>query len=339
MPCGGGTVDPNCGCVDPGCNTNICLGDTETFDPVNCVCVLDETQVLGCTDPLADNYAPAANCDDNSCTYTNCILTYEGQNITQGNVGGVSPFYYDAYEVNILDGTPPYDYNWSTQGFVRPGVVGVGNIKVICSDNASWAVTVTDNLGCQVIISEDLINGVGNNGVPPTLDIESYDVDPSACGESTGSIDISIFGGTGSYTYLWNTGATSEDIGGLYYGWYSVTVTDSAGEMTMGWYWVPCAVPGRAKTTGFGLDAITSAPNPFSTETTIEFTAGESGNALVEVYDLAGAKVTTLFDGAVEQDQVYKTLFNAGQLASGVYFTRFVPPTGKVSYTKLLLAK
>jgi|GEM_PF-4185902 len=54
--------------VAPVCNTDICLGDTEIVDPADaCVCIVDEVQVLGCTDPVAPNFDPAANCDDGSC--------------------------------------------------------------------------------------------------------------------------------------------------------------------------------------------------------------------------------------------------------------------------------
>jgi hypothetical protein len=48
------------------------------------------------------------------------------------------------------------------------------------------------------------------------------------CGPTTGSIDLSVTGGTAPYTYLWSNMATDQDISGLTAGTYTVTVTESA---------------------------------------------------------------------------------------------------------------
>jgi len=70
--------NPNANCDNGGCkpfpvcNDNPCRGDvTELQD---CKCVVVEPQVLGCNDPLADNYNPSSNCNDGSCTYPSPCL-------------------------------------------------------------------------------------------------------------------------------------------------------------------------------------------------------------------------------------------------------------------------
>jgi len=57
----------------------------------------------------------------------------------------------------------------------------------------------------------------------------NYTVTPVICnGGNNGIIAVSLSGGTAPFTYLWNTGQTTQTVNGLSAGTYTVTVTDAA---------------------------------------------------------------------------------------------------------------
>jgi len=70
---GASTVDDgSCSDADPGTgNTDICVGNTEVWNPTTCSYDIAVEQVLGCTDATYYNYDATANCDDGSCA-NNC---------------------------------------------------------------------------------------------------------------------------------------------------------------------------------------------------------------------------------------------------------------------------
>ena len=72
-------------------------------------------------------------------------------------------------------------------------------------------------------------------------------------------------------------------------------------------------------------------PNPFTTKTNIQFTAAESGNATVELYNITGAKMNTLFSGNVVEGQIYNVAAGDAQLPEGIYI--YTISNGKQKYT------
>jgi len=70
---------------------------------------------------------------------------------------------------------------------------------------------------------------LGNLQYPPIL-ITNTKTDVSCNGGSNGAVDITVTGGSGSYSYLWSPGGqTTQDISVLFAGNYSVLVTDGVG--------------------------------------------------------------------------------------------------------------
>ncbi|MBI5471475.1 MAG: T9SS type A sorting domain-containing protein [Ignavibacteriae bacterium] len=63
-------------------------------------------------------------------------------------------------------------------------------------------------------------------------------------------------------------------------------------------------------------------PNPFNPSTTIKFSVERTGRAVIELYNILGQRVMTLFDEVAEAGQYYTVLFDAKALASGAYIYR-----------------
>ncbi|MEO8148430.1 MAG: PKD domain-containing protein [Bacteroidia bacterium] len=118
--------------------------------------------------------------------------------------------------VSATGGTPPYTYSWNTvpiQTTATASGLAAG----------TYTVTVTDSKGCTKTKSVTLTAG---NSIVITAIVSNA----KCFGSSTGSIDITPSGGSPPYTYLWNTGATTQDrINVLAAGTYTVTVTDHNG--------------------------------------------------------------------------------------------------------------
>ncbi len=118
--------------------------------------------------------------------------------------------------VTASDGVTPYTYLWDN-GEVTQTAIGL---------NAGLhSVTVTDAndqiTTCTIMITEpDMLE---------TSAIGSAVIGCGCYGNSDGSIDLTVSGGTSPYTYLWNNGETTEDLSGLSAGVYDVVVTDSNG--------------------------------------------------------------------------------------------------------------
>jgi len=95
---------------------------------------------------------------------------------------------------------------------------------------ATYNLLTRDSNSC---ISETTASVTINEpGIALSLSIVSFS-DPSANGASDGSINIDVFGGTGSVSYQWTKDgsnyATTQDITGLSAGVYQVTATDANG--------------------------------------------------------------------------------------------------------------
>lgn len=78
-------------------------------------------------------------------------------------------------------------------------------------------------------------------------------------------------------------------------------------------------------------------PNPFNPTTRIEFSLGEAGPALIQVYDVMGRHISTLVDAPMSAGQ-HTVTFDASSLSSGTYFVR-MQAGGELFTSKMMLVK
>ena len=110
-------------------------------------------------------------------------------------------------------GNAPFTYLWSNGATTQ-------NLSDVSA--GTYSVTVTDASGCTAMASATV-------GSPAQLRATATATAASCAGSATGSVALSVSGGTAPFTYLWSNGATTQNLMGVAPGTYSVTVTDANG--------------------------------------------------------------------------------------------------------------
>lgn len=108
-------------------------------------------------------------------------------------------------------GSLPYTFTWSN-GHQGPTHTGWNPGIYTC--------TLSDSHGCTASSALELQAG------PAPLQATGNVKDAVCHSESSGKISLTISGGTPSYQYLWNTGATTQELSKIPAGNYTVTITD-----------------------------------------------------------------------------------------------------------------
>lgn len=113
----------------------------------------------------------------------------------------------------VQQGYPPFTYNWST---------GAVSQSIDSLPPGTYSITVKDAKGSEVKLT-------GEVAEPTPIVVSSTIAQPTCEKNTPGSIDLSVSGGKGGYTFNWSNGARTEDLDSLEAGTYSVTVTDTTG--------------------------------------------------------------------------------------------------------------
>ncbi|MBL4592311.1 MAG: T9SS type A sorting domain-containing protein, partial [Flavobacteriales bacterium] len=173
----------------------------------------------GPNNPSSLNNIPAVTyivtvIDVNGCSIADTInvvnnVTFSTSGIVSDENCGLSD---GAIDLTTTGGTTPFTFSWSN-GPTTEDIAGIGV--------GTYIVTSTDASGCAVI---DTFN-VNNIIAFTTSTVTNNDT----CNLGNGAIDLTLVGGVAPITYVWSTGASTEDVSGLMSGTYTVTSTDANG--------------------------------------------------------------------------------------------------------------
>lgn len=118
-------------------------------------------------------------------------------------------------EITATTVNPPLSYTWNPGGIIAEDPTGL--------TAGLWTLQITDAMGC--------VNFYDTTLVDPAELIVSSTSTPTDCGLCNGTADLTIIGGTGVPTILWNNGETVASITGLCAATYEAQVTDANGCM------------------------------------------------------------------------------------------------------------
>ena len=250
------------------------------------------TDAIGCTQSLLGVV--------NACNAGDCVLN--------ATLTPTSPACYGtangSLTVNTQGGTAPYQYKWSDNSTAP----ALNNIPA-----GIYAVTVTDALGCEAIISQTLSNPVAIAALNAAL------TQPSA-GQSNGSIYLDVQGGDGQYAYQWTLNGTffvgSEDLTNAPAGDYQLQITDANGCTALFGYVLTGTVG-----TGTPDEAIFAEvfPNPARDKATLAVAFPRPQSLLLSLTDAAGRVMRTWTVAQVTEQNIP---LEVKDLSAGVYQLR-----------------
>lgn len=242
-------------------------------------------------------YTDSTGCGD-SATFT---VTEPMAFVTSDSTEDITCFgdMNGSISINVTGGSPGYSYNWSNGDSTN----SIGSL-----DAGSYSVTVTDSLGCTTSESYTISE-------PTAMTASSVTVDESSPGANDGSIDLTNGGGVAAYTYVWSTGATTEDISNLAGGIYCVTITDMNNCQLVFCDTVSTLISVNVP----NLNAFDMYPNPAPGRVKVSVELAATSDIQLEVLNLTGQVILTRKDEAI-QNRVYE--LDLMDQAAGTYMVR-----------------
>ncbi len=262
------------------CNSAVAFTPPQVTD--NCAVDLQQLQLIsglpsGSVFPIGatvqtfrytDNGGNTGQCSFTITVHGPPVVTATAVNVTcPGQCNGLA-------SLSISSGQGPFGVTWDN------GNAGL-NTANLCA--GSYTATVTDGDGCLLVKSVNVTQ-------PPMLHLNIDQITDNVGSAGTGSISITVGGGTAPYTYSWSLNgqfyASTEDIQNLFGGQYTLVATDANGCTITD---TPVFISGLVAAFEPGSDASwTLYPNPASTEANLDLHDLPNEELQIGVYDPSG---------------------------------------------------
>lgn len=205
----------------------------------------------------------------------------------------------------ISGGTLPYNEDWLG---LNPNALGAGTFRYIVTDGGSCVTSQT------VTITQ-----------PPAISTTVNITNETSCGSGNGILDITVYGGTPGFTYLWDdaNAQTTQDATGLKSGTYTVTITDNNGCKFYNSYDVKCpSGVGIEEVATISPDAVNVYPNPNDGLFTIEISSASILDIVsIELHNAVGQ---VIFTQTLEDVVAFKKQVNISEYSAGVYYVKVI---------------
>ncbi|MDR6843819.1 HYR domain-containing protein [Flavobacterium granuli] len=248
------------------------------------------------------SYTDGNGCS-NTCTFTitvNATVVASGTKIDALCKGASN----GSIDLSVTGGSGSYTYLWSNGETTE-------DISGLAASVIPYSVTITD---INSVANSCVVTGTTSFtiGEPDEVIASGTPVNVLCNGTSTGSIDLTVTGGSGTYTYLWDdNGSTDADRTGLAASAipYTVTITESNGCTVAG------TIDGKIEFT------ITEPVNPLETNitasTNVDCFGNHTGSATVEATGGTPGYTYLWKDG--DGNSIGQTTATASGLAAGNY--------------------
>ncbi len=213
--------------------------------------------------------------------------------------------------VNVSGGTAGYTYNWSN-------AASTASISGLTA--GSYSVTVTDTNGC--VAAAFAVNVFE----PTAIIVNAVTTNSSSASATDGSVSLTASGGTGSFTYIWSNGATTQNLNNAAAGTYSVTVTDGNGCTNVQSATVQFSSAVNMAVNNINVNIF---PNPTENTATLNINLSKSSDLMIEIININGQVLSVLNDSNVLNNQY---TLNTSEMPSGLYIIRIKAGSETAAY-------